>query len=192
MPARARPTPPLDVAWGALRDAKALLARLFPNALGFLSQGDHAVWVESDELLRAVREEGLAEAIGALVPADVLGEVERAHKAFGDVIGMSADVAPAAPKVDRAAARDAVYAAVTAYAVQVVAAADDADAATVEALRHALEPIVEQRVRTRKRAEEAVEEDDDTDGADTDGADPNGAPANDDDAAPAEGVSRVA
>lgn len=195
----------LDTAWSALRDglaavarlprahfpasaqAQALLDRVFPEALAFLKQDYNAVWVESDELLRALREEGLTAEIGQLVHASFVAAVERAHKDFGDVIGMTAETQPAAPAVDLAEALARVHAALSAYAVQMVAAADDADEATVARVRHALEPIVEQRGRSRKRAKDAVVEEPADDDADE-------APANDADGEVAEEapVTRVA
>jgi len=200
----------LDVAWGALRDgllaaarlprehstasgeAQALLDRTFPGALGFLQQEYNAMWVESDELLRAMREEGLVEAIGRVLHADFVAAVARAHQGFGDVIGMTAEVAPAPAGVDIAEALTALHAAIASYAVQMVAAADDADAATVAGIRHALEPIVAQRARGRKRAEDATAEEEGEGQGEGESEGEGDAPANDADAEPAEGTARVA
>jgi hypothetical protein len=215
----------LDTAWAALRDALGVVARLpherypsavaaqqltdrlFPEALAFLKLEYNAIWVESDEALRALREKDTAAALAPLVHADLVHEVARAHKDFGDVIGMTADAA-AAPGVDVGEALAAVTGAITAYAVQVVAASDDADEATVERYRVALEPIVERRARSRNGAkadaddEEGDDEEDAEEGkAQEDGdekdatkpaAEPKGdAPAND--TAPSkERVPRVA
>jgi hypothetical protein len=194
----------LDTTWGALRDgllaaarlprehsaasveAQALLDRVFPGSLTFLQQEYNAVWVESDELLRTLREEDVAAAIGRVIHADFGAAVERAHKDFGDVIGMTAEVAPTAAGVDLAEALTALNAAIASYAVQMVAAADDADAATEASVRHALEPIVAQRARGRKRTEDATTEEEGEGDADAD------APANDADAEPAEDTARVA
>lgn len=208
----------LDTAWGALRDALAAVARLprerypasaeaqrlidllFPEALAFLKLEYNAVWVESDEALRAMREYDTAAALAPLVHADLVAEVARAHKAFGDAVGMTAEV-ERAPAVDVAEALTRVQAAITSYAVQVVAAAEEADEETVTQYRHALAPITEQRAKARKGAkaeatdDEAEEDEEGTEEeAGGEGAEEGGAPANDADGAEKieEDVARVA
>lgn len=210
----------LDTAWGALRDALAAVARLprerypasaeaqrlidllFPEALAFLKLEYNAVWVESDETLRAMRQDDTAAALAPLVHADLVAEVARAHKAFGDAVGMTAEVEPAAPAVDVAEALTRVQAAITSYAVQVVAAAEEADEETVTQYRHALAPIIEQRAKARKGAkaeatddgaEEGEEETEEESGEEGTGEEGD-APANDADGAEKteEDVARVA
>ena len=203
----------LDTAWGALRDALAAVARLprerypasaeaqrlidllFPEALAFLKLEYNAVWVESDEALRAMREYDTAAALAPLVHADLVAEVARAHKAFGDAVGMTAEV-ERAPAVDVAEALTGVQAAITSYAVQVVAAAEEADEETVTQYRHALAPITEQRAKARKGAkagEETVEEGEEEEGEE-ETEEEGDAPANDADGAEEkeEDVARVA
>jgi len=207
----------LDTAWGALRDVLAAVARLprerypasaearrlldvlFPEALAFLKLEYNAVWVESDETLRAMRGDNTAAALRPLVHADLVTEVARAHKAFGDIVGMTAEVDPAAPAVNVAEALTRVQAAITSYAVQVVAAAEEADEVTLARYEHALAPITEQRAKARKgaKAEEATDDAEETseeETAEEDAEEEGDAPANDADGTETteEDVARVA
>ena len=75
-------------------DAKSRLARqveagLFQDGLPFLKSNYPSAWAEADERLRWLEDAELDGAFGRLGGAEFLRELRVAHKAYGEVLGMS-------------------------------------------------------------------------------------------------------
>jgi len=74
--------------------ARALLATLFPDGLVFLTRSYGDEWVQSQERLQRIEEEGLEEDLVSLVHPELLREVRKAHDALGDGLGVGDEPLP--------------------------------------------------------------------------------------------------
>ncbi len=159
----------IDGAWAALRarldawaslDAGAfpratraaeLSAALFPDGLGFLALPYAEEWAESQRRLQRIDAEDLAKDLDALAGKDFLEAVRAAHARYGQAIGVTA----ARKGETRSLAEPLREAsrAVVAYALQVVAAAQEADdEPTATRWLRALRPIDDHRADQARRA----------------------------------------
>jgi hypothetical protein len=155
-----------DRAWGALRKAveasenlgatprgvaaQEVRQKLFPEGLGFLRLRQTEQWAETERRLQRVEDEGLEMAIHkASGGPEFLNELVAAHVEYGKALNIT-QAAPGEADVNlRDALRD-VRDAIAAYALQVVAWSQQANA-NVPPARNALRPIDEQRAAEASR-----------------------------------------
>jgi hypothetical protein len=149
-----------DVAWGALIDrlaayaalprdrypralrAAALLTRLTLEDRGWLAIPFAEQWAEGDKRLKRMGAEGLRAEVAELVGEDFVVEVERTHKEYGDVLGITASTAPAVvEEADLSTLLRDTARAIADLAVPLLAMHDPDDAENDRAVRHALEAI---------------------------------------------------
>ncbi|MDO9022622.1 MAG: hypothetical protein Q8S73_43330 [Deltaproteobacteria bacterium] len=166
-----------DVAWGALGDrllAQASLpaARhpLAPRAgemLDALELRDRSwlrlryneQWAQGQRRLDRVAAEGLRGDIDAAAGKGFLGEVEFAHAAYGEALGITAKHETSEENVAMVEPLRALAAAIAEYGLQVGAQYRGADEGTRAAIRAGLRPIDEHRVRyAREGGAEGAEE----------------------------------
>jgi hypothetical protein len=154
-----------DVSWGALagrlgaqaalphdrhpRAARAagLLDRLKLDDLSWLTGKYNEQWSQAEHRLGRVRSEELRGDIDELAGKGFLDEVEHAHKAYGDALGITARHEGADDNVAMVEPLRALCDAVAEYGLQLCAAHRKADAATRREIVLALRPIDEHRVR---------------------------------------------
>ncbi len=137
-------------------EAQALLDVLFPNVLAFL-QGEHdGIWIDSRDLLAKIDDGGHVDAINRLAGEMFLSAVRRAHQTCGDALGLTRASAEKV-SVELKGLLDAVTAAISTYAIQLIASADASDADDVRVVTHALEPLIDHRKRARTRRNEAID-----------------------------------
>lgn len=74
--------------------ARRLLASLFPDGLMFLTRSYGDEWVQSQERLQRIEEEGLEDSLVSLVHPDLLREVRKAHDALGEGLGVGDEPLP--------------------------------------------------------------------------------------------------
>lgn len=147
----------MDVAWGAAharlsgyaalpaasypRAGKAahLMEKLFPDGLGFLTLPYSHEWAESSQRLALLDDKATDAELRDLVGDDFVDELEKAHAAYGEALGITEAQAP--PYVVRVQEplRD-LQSAVRDYALQLGAAAGD-QPDFADAARAALAPI---------------------------------------------------
>lgn len=132
----------MDVAWGAAHGrlsayaalpandypraekAARLMEKLFPEGLGFLTLPYSHEWAESGQRLALLDDKAVDAELRELVGDDFVDELDKAHAAYGDALGITEAQAP--PDVVRVQEplRD-LEAAVRDYALQIGAAAGD-------------------------------------------------------------------
>jgi hypothetical protein len=131
----------LDVTWRALEQrlaayaslpgasfpdaarAAELHARLFPDGLTFLALSYAREWAESNKRLQMVEDDKLGKSIDALAGKDFLAALEGAHAAYGVALGVTHAAPPPADVARVQEPLQNLKAAVSDYALQVVAAA---------------------------------------------------------------------
>lgn len=134
-------------------EAQTMLDTLFPRGKGALRTDHDAIWIESNTLLSTIAHGGHADTVNRLAGDIVLKAVRKAHRAAGEALGLMGESAvTGSDGVALKALLDAVTAAISAYALQVIAAADPDDAESVREVVHTLDPIVQQRRRSKTRA----------------------------------------
>jgi hypothetical protein len=174
----------VDKAWGALygrldayaslpsgehkgaKRAAELLDVIYPDGLQFLTLPYSAEWAEGEKRLKLIEEDELAEDLDALAGPEFLAEVRKAHKIYGEAIGVTK---PAA-EVKRANLVDPLRAlgrAITQYALQVVSLIEDEKPESVEMVKRALRPIDDHRADAAHRVARADKEDLPPPGAET-------------------------
>jgi len=132
----------MDVAWGAAYDrlsacaalpagsypragrAARLMGKLFPDGLSFLKLPYSHEWAESGQRLALLDDKAVSAELRDLIGDDFVQELQKAHAAYGDALGITEAQAP--PDVVRVQEplRD-LQAAVRDYALQLAAAASD-------------------------------------------------------------------
>lgn len=161
----------IDNAWGALyarleayasldrervpRAARAaeLLTALFPDGLSFLKLPYAEEWSESKKRLDRVASDALDKDLDALAGKEFLEEVRAAHERYGKAIGITAPRAAVDAPASLVEPLREVSRAIAAYAVQVVAAAQQSDdEATTSGLLRALRPIDDHRADGARRS----------------------------------------
>ncbi len=131
--------------------AQELLDALFANGRDFLKLEQAPLWAESARRLDLLDAASRAAEAEALAGEAFVRSVRKAHKACGDALGTTAAKEPAGAAVDLMPLLNEVRDAVAAYALQLLAATDHDDAASVARTAHALAPIDEQRGRAKGR-----------------------------------------
>jgi len=132
--------------------AAELLNALFPDGLTFLKLPYAAEWAESKKRIDQVAREGWAVDIDGLAGPEFLEEVGEAHAAYGKAIGVTAARPEAAPNANVAEPLRVLARAISAYATQLVAAADVEDQASLQVARAALRPLDDHRAGAPRRA----------------------------------------
>ncbi|MBL8633740.1 MAG: hypothetical protein JNM40_10985 [Myxococcales bacterium] len=128
-----------DVSWGSLYrwlsayaelphdrypkavQAEALLQALFPSGLGFLNSEYGAQWTEAEQRLRRISRDKLKPVLLALGGGDFLTEIERCHKDYGEMVGVTKVKTPRSKLPDLRAQRQKLQQALTAHMFQLVA-----------------------------------------------------------------------
>lgn len=149
-------------AWARLPDtfpqaqvAAATRQTLFPDGVGFLKLSFEQQWAQIDRRLALIKSAGLDADIAQLGGEVFLTNLEEAHKAYGQALGLT--VVPEAPAV-LVALRDPLAAFTSAlrkYVVQVTAYADDDKPATVALSERLLRPLAAWTSKTPKSAGES-------------------------------------
>jgi len=131
--------------------AAALRDRLFPGGLAFLKLAYAEEWAESDKRLTTIEREWLEGEIDSLAGPEFLAELRVAHKAYGEVLGITraAKQSPAPPSF--ADLLRSLQRAIGGYALQWSAAAD-ADPRAIPLAKSALRPIDDFRSAGGRRA----------------------------------------
>lgn len=162
----------MDVAWSSLfgrletyaalpadsypraAEAASLSSMVFPEGLRFLKLPYAREWAESHRLLALIHDKKLESKLHSLVGEDFVNEVKAAHKNYGQALSITeARPTPADVAGVQEPLRD-LQAAVSDYAMQVVAAANDSPA-FVESARAALGPIDQLRAAAARSASPA-------------------------------------
>lgn len=133
------------------RVAARLHETLFPTGLRFLALPFGKQWAEGERRLRMIDDEELADELTALVGEVVMNEVREAHAEYGRVLGITRAAEEAAVPVNLLDALRATRSAMTAYALQVIAAGQ-ADDALAGPARAALRPFDAVRDAQARRA----------------------------------------
>jgi hypothetical protein len=166
----------VDKAWGALysrldayaslpagehkraKRAAELLDLIYPDGLQFLTLPYSAEWAEGEKRLRLIEDDELAEDLDALAGPEFLAEVRKAHKLYGEAIGITKPSGEA-KRVNLVDPLRALGRAITQYALQVIAMVDDEKAESVEVVKRALRPIDDHRTDAAHRVARADKED---------------------------------
>jgi hypothetical protein len=112
-----------------LAAANALAASLFASGLGFTQLAYALEWGESQARLDLVAARKLDARFEALGASAFLAVIKKAHKAYGDALGMTKPKAQAAAAAPLRVPADAVQRAMRTYVVKVSAYGDDEDVA---------------------------------------------------------------
>ncbi len=128
-----------DISWGSLsrwlsayaelpldrypkaKQAAALLQALFPTGLSFLTLEYGAQWTEAEQRLRRIVRDKLRPVLLGLGGGDFLTEIERCHKDYGEMVGVTKAKTPKSKLPDLRAQRQKLQQALTAHAIQLVA-----------------------------------------------------------------------
>ena len=158
----------MDVAWGCLEARLGAYARLpaahhpksaraaeihealFAEGLDFLTLPFKSQWAEGQKRLDLIKEKGYAADVEALAGQEFLAEVKRAHKVYGEALGIT-KAEEAVPDVELAEPRREVGRSIVDYALQLLAYMSDVPKAE-GAVRKALKPIDDQRAAAARRA----------------------------------------
>jgi len=135
----------------ALR-AAALQNALFPDGLAFLRLPYAAEWAETKKRIDQIAREGWAAEIDALAGPEFLEEIGDLHDSYGKAIGVTAARPEAAQSAKVAEPLRGLARAISAYATQLVAAADVEDDASLHVARAALRPLDDHRAGAPRRA----------------------------------------
>lgn len=149
--------------------ASELLERLYPTGLGFLTLPWPEEHAESERRVQIIEEEELREDLDRLVGEVFVEELLDAHAAYGVALGITEAIEAPTPEVSMTEPLRTMLAAISDYALQVLAFAR-LDAKNVAPARRALAPIDAFRQAASKRGSGSTE-----DGGDDDAL-PEGAP----------------
>jgi hypothetical protein len=131
--------------------ASELLAELFPNGVDFVKLPYPKQWAEADKRIALVRERGSRKDIERLAGAAFWSQIERLHKQYGEVLGITKNKEAAQPAVNLMEPLRATQRAVANYILQVAASAAHDDAFVNDAMR-ALAPVDAARDAAAKRS----------------------------------------
>jgi hypothetical protein len=157
-----------DVAWSLLRErlhpwtllpehpdaktAEELSQRLFPKGLSFLTLSFAKQWAHSQHLLELVANDADQAALERLIGRPFLDNLNAAHKALGEALGMGTEL-PESPETLIAEPLRALLTAIERYAI--CAMAYGMESSTEAAAAAALRPLAE--FKTRRRASSPAE-----------------------------------
>lgn len=164
----------VDKAWGALysrldayaslpsdenpkaKRAAELLDLIYPDGLQFLTLPYNAEWAEGEKRLKLIEDEELAADLNELAGPEFLAEVKKAHKLYGDAIGITRPAGEG--PVNLVDPLRALGRAITQYSLQVVATVDESQA-SISTAKGALKPIDDTRADAAHRVARAGKED---------------------------------
>lgn len=129
-----------------------LVDSLFPEGLSFLNVRFDNEWAHVDKLLKRIDDEKLATTIETIAGAAYLAELRLSFEKYGQVLGKT-QPRPDTESITIAEDLQKLSRCVSAYAVQVVATAEESRPESVEAARRALQPLIDYRAAmSRSRA----------------------------------------
>lgn len=161
----------IDVAWRALADrldayarlpvdgfpraarAAELHAILFPEGLAFLTLTYAEEWAESERRLLAIAERKLLKDIIALCGDEFLANVQTAHEAYGQAIGVTASPAPVKGATSLPHPLRALQDAILSYARRIAGEVDEDDPQAVTLAQGALRPFEDFRKSPKRAAD---------------------------------------
>lgn len=111
-------------------DAGALRGAIFNNGLKFLKLPYALEWAESDVRLQRIEKNGLSNRIDKLGGGVFVGEIAKAHAAYGKALGMGAPQTAKAVSPEIRTALDAFAASLRGYVVRVMGTVDEDEPAT--------------------------------------------------------------
>lgn len=132
--------------------ARILLATLFPTGLSFLKLDYPSQWAETQKRLDRIDEEAFAADIDRIAGPEFLAEIRRAHKLYGEAIGVT-KTNTSSPVPSLAPPLREVCTGITLYAIQLAAVRldDEASPDARAAAREALRPLDEHRANAARR-----------------------------------------
>ena len=158
----------LDTAWSAVRDriapwtwttdakldaqrrlAAKMLASYFPDGVEFVKLAYEQQWVESEQLLQRIKEEGARDVLEELAGKPFLANLESAHAAYGDALDLGDEAAPktAASPTGIAERVGKLSRAIFDYTRALAGDVDLGDPSSVAAFRDAVAPLDAYRAR---------------------------------------------
>ncbi len=132
-------------------EAQAVLDAVFSGGLGFLSISPRDEWQEAETRLQLIAEDGHDVTIKKLGGAPFLEELQVAHKAYGEALGITA-VKPVEPVALRDAL-DTAHDTLRAYVLRVSAHVRKSDPQSAELASRLLAPLVHWKDRPSKGGE---------------------------------------
>ena len=138
--------------------ASELVERLFPSRLAFLTFRFKEQWEESDRMLQLIVSEQWAGDLDELCGPEYLEEVQVAHAAYGEALGLTQAKPVAVPSAAIGDALLSLRSAVRFYIRRVVAFADEDDPSSVGLVELALAPLLEAQAEARNRRSVGAEE----------------------------------
>jgi hypothetical protein len=136
------------------RRAGELVDIIYPEGLQFLTLPYAMEWAEGEKRLKLIDEEGIGAEIDALAGPEFLAEVRKAHKIYGEAIGVTKPAGEEAT-VNLVDPLRSVGRAITEYALQLIPLAAESSA-SADVVRGALRPIDEHRSDAAHRAAPAA------------------------------------
>lgn len=133
-------------------EAERFLALIFPTGLAFLAEAYEVEWAESETRLSLITREQAA--FEALVGAPFLANLTAAHDAYGKALQVTVAGAPV-KTADVAGPLDVARKVLRKYALVVLAELDIDDPAEASEADRLLNPILDLREQTRRRADRA-------------------------------------
>jgi hypothetical protein len=132
---------PLDTNADRVAIARALMTSLFPEGLKFTQLQYKLEWAESQTRLDRIDAEHLGEKFTHLGGEDFLKTLRKAHKAYGDVLGLTKAKKAEAPVASLRDPLDAFLMALRSYVVKVTANADEDHPESVKFVDELLQPL---------------------------------------------------
>jgi hypothetical protein len=129
--------------------ARALLDLLFAEGLKFTHWSYKMEWAECDAILAQIASEKHDKTIVALGGADFLSNARAAHEAYGKALGVTSEMAPAAPVPTVREHLGELVDAIRLYVVRVSGLDEPGDTASAELVKRLLRPLTEWPDRER-------------------------------------------
>ncbi|MBN9160900.1 MAG: hypothetical protein BGO98_33780 [Myxococcales bacterium 68-20] len=140
-------------AWAAIdgtelaEQATALRQRLFPDGLAFLTKNFNAEWAASEQRLGVIDAENHVATFERLGGGAFVASLRRAHKAYGQALGVTEAKDAPLPVPQIREARDAVLDDIRVYAAQIVGSVTRKNPASEDVAEALLRPIAAWPVR---------------------------------------------
>ncbi len=124
------------------KKAAELVAKLFPSRLDFTRLEVEPEWAESEQRLNRIAAEGMEAVLSKLAGPPFVASLRTAHTALGRALGLDGKAAPDGnTRVALGGALRAALRAISKYALQLVAADDQADDELSQEIRRSLAAI---------------------------------------------------